>query len=56
MTRLQEDLDRWAPPALAMTVFLTIALFAASLAVGYWGDEYASPAWDEASFPAPTTY
>jgi TRAP-type C4-dicarboxylate transport system permease small subunit len=40
--------DRWA--------LLAILFFLAFLVVIYWGDEYASPAWDEQSIPAPRTY
>jgi TRAP-type C4-dicarboxylate transport system permease small subunit len=39
-----------------IALLLAILLFVASLVVIYIGDEYASPAWDEHSVPAPRTY
>ena len=53
---LQEYTERWGLHALAIAVVLAILFFLASLIVIYWGDEYASPAWDERSFPAPRAY
>lgn len=48
--------DRWALPALGLAALIMIALFLASLAISYYGDEYARPAWDEQSVPAARTY
>ena len=48
--------DRWPLPALGLIALIMIVLFLASLAIGYYGDEYANPAWDEQSVPAARTY
>jgi TRAP-type C4-dicarboxylate transport system permease small subunit len=53
---LVKYMDRWALRAIAIAALLTILFFLASLVIIYWGDEYASPAWDEQSVPAPKTY
>jgi hypothetical protein len=53
---LAKYVDRWALHAVAIAMLLTMLLFLAALVVIYWGDEYASPAWDERSVPAPRTY
>ena len=52
----REYVDRWALPAFAIAALLAILFFLASLIVGTWADEYASPPWDEQSVPAPRTY
>jgi hypothetical protein len=58
MTRatLRENFYGWAPYAFAIAGLLAILIFLAALVVGYVGDEYASPAWNEQSVPAPRTY
>ena len=53
---LAKYIDRWALRAIAIAALLTVLVFLAALVVIYWGDEYASPAWNERSFPAPRTY
>jgi TRAP-type C4-dicarboxylate transport system permease small subunit len=53
---LVKYMDRWALRVIAIAALLTVLLFLASLILIYWGDEYASPAWDERSVPAPRTY
>ena len=55
-TTIVKCMDRWALRAVAIAALLTILVFLASLVIIYWGDEYASPAWDEQSVPAPRTY
>jgi hypothetical protein len=49
-------IDRWGLRAIAIAALFAILVLLASLVIGYWGDEYASPAWDERSVPAPRTY
>ena len=53
---LREYTERWGPHALAIAALLAILFFLASLVVIYVGDEYASPASDEQSVPAPKSY
>jgi hypothetical protein len=40
----------------AIVVVLCLLTWLGSLVVGYWGDEYASPSWDEQSVPRPKAY
>jgi hypothetical protein len=53
---LRQFIARWGLRASVLAVLLAILLFLASLVVGYVGEEYVSPAWDEHSVPAPRTY
>jgi hypothetical protein len=48
--------DRWTLRVFAIATLLAMLIFAAAITIGYIGDEYASPAWDEQSVPAPRTY
>jgi len=58
MTReaLENYLNRWGLQAFAVVALIAILLFLASLAFTFWADEYATPAWNERSVPAPQTY
>ena len=49
---IREYTERWGLRALAIAALLAVLFFLASLAVIYWGDEYASPVWDEPSVRA----
>lgn len=46
----------WVLRVTAIVALLCILTWLGSLVVAYWGDEYASPPWDERSVPAPRTY
>ena len=53
------DEDRRVRQVVEMLLILVVLFVLsqmAGLAAIYWGDEYAVPAWDERSVPAPRTY
>lgn len=51
-----KDAEPWFMGVMAIVVSVWILIWLCSLVVIYVGDEYASPAWDERSVPAPRTY
>ena len=52
----QVEIPEWAKPLIVILwVLVTLAVLVA-FGVLFWGDEYASPPWDERSVPAPIEY
>jgi TRAP-type C4-dicarboxylate transport system permease small subunit len=55
-TTVRITLERSGGAVIAIAILLTALLFLAGLAVIYYGDEIASPAWSEQSIPPPRAY
>lgn len=55
-TTVREIVERSGGAAIAIAILVTALLFLAGLAVIYYGDEIASPAWSEQSVPPPRAY
>ena len=51
-----KDTEPWFMGVMAIVASVWILIWLCSLVAIYVVDEYASPAWDERSVPAPSTY
>jgi hypothetical protein len=46
----------WAKPAILALLIFLFPMVVLAIGMLYWGDQYASPAWDEHSVPPPMAY
>jgi hypothetical protein len=53
---IERNLNRWGDRALLIAAVMMIVIFLEFAVAIYWGDEYASPSWNDASVPASRPY